>query len=69
MCVVDEWNHRVIHWEKGAKQGTVIVGGNGQGAEANQLSRPEGLFFDRHEDLYVTDTGNARVQRFSRITD
>ena len=34
-------NHRVMRWEKGAKQGTVIVGGNGEGAEAHQLSLPK----------------------------
>jgi hypothetical protein len=65
-CLCGRWgNHRVMRWEKGAKQGTVIVGGNGQGEQANQLSGPVGLFFDRHGHLYVADTGNHRVQRFS----
>ncbi|CAF2215099.1 unnamed protein product, partial [Rotaria magnacalcarata] len=49
----------------GANQGTVIVGGNDEGAGANQFSSPVGLSFDRHGNLYVADWGNDRVQRFS----
>ncbi|CAF5086179.1 unnamed protein product, partial [Rotaria magnacalcarata] len=49
----------------GATQGTVIAGGNGQGAGANQFNYPFGLGFDQHGNLYVTDYGNHRVQRFS----
>ncbi|CAF2173560.1 unnamed protein product, partial [Rotaria magnacalcarata] len=58
-------NHRVMRWTQGAKQGTVIAGGNGKGAGANQFSYPEGLSFDRHGNLYVADEWNHRVQRFS----
>ncbi|CAF2155941.1 unnamed protein product, partial [Rotaria magnacalcarata] len=46
-------------------QGTVIVGGNGQGAGANQFNHPIGLSVDRHGNLYVADCNNHRVQRFS----
>ncbi|CAF4957607.1 unnamed protein product, partial [Rotaria socialis] len=66
LYVADALNHRVMRWTQGdKKQGTVIVGGNSQGAEANQLSYPKGLSFDRHGNLYVVDYGNNRVQRFS----
>ncbi|CAF4427642.1 unnamed protein product, partial [Rotaria magnacalcarata] len=61
----DQGNHRVMRWTQGAKQGTVIVGGNGQGAGVNQLNDPVGLSFDRHGNLYVADALNNRVQRFS----
>ncbi|CAF1440572.1 unnamed protein product [Rotaria magnacalcarata] len=73
----DNWNHhvmkwakatsnnRVMRWPQGAKQGTVVVGGNSQGAEANQFNGPRGLSFDRHDNLYVSDSNNHRVQRFS----
>ncbi|CAF1298535.1 unnamed protein product, partial [Rotaria magnacalcarata] len=57
--------HRVMRWTQGAKQGTVIVGGNGKGAGANQLNDPIGLSFDQHGNLYVVDLNNHRVQRFS----
>ncbi|CAF3387911.1 unnamed protein product [Rotaria socialis] len=66
LYVADTWNHRVMRWTQGdKKQGTVIVGGNGSGAGANQFNVPRGLSFDRHGNLYVVDNGNNRVQRFS----
>ncbi|CAF1618431.1 unnamed protein product [Rotaria magnacalcarata] len=66
LYVADSWNHRVMRWTQGdTKQGTVIVGGNGEGEEANQFFYPHGLSFDRHGNLYVADAGNHRVQRFS----
>ncbi|CAF3572220.1 unnamed protein product, partial [Rotaria socialis] len=66
LYVADSSNHRVMRWTQGdKKQGTVIVGGNGQGAGANQFKGPVGLSFDRHGNLYVVGWGNARVQRFS----
>ncbi|CAM4848181.1 unnamed protein product, partial [Rotaria magnacalcarata] len=66
LYVADSYNHRVMRWTQGdKKRATVIVCGNGYGAEANQLNRPYGLSFDRHGNLYVVDYGNNRVQRFS----
>ncbi|CAF4482996.1 unnamed protein product, partial [Rotaria socialis] len=60
------WNHRVMRWTQGdKKQGTIIAGGNGQGAGPNQFHYPVGLTFDRHGNLYVVDWKNHRVQRFS----
>jgi hypothetical protein len=54
-----------MRWPKGAIQGTAIAGGNGPGAGANQFDGLEGLSFDRHGNLYVSDRWNNRVQRFS----
>ncbi|CAM4839373.1 unnamed protein product [Rotaria magnacalcarata] len=66
LYVVDAGNNRVTRWTQGdKKQGTVIAGGNGQGAGANQFKYPYGLSFDRHGNLYVADHCNHRVQRFS----
>ncbi|CAF2128111.1 unnamed protein product, partial [Rotaria magnacalcarata] len=66
LYVADSYNHRVMRWTQGdKKQGTVIVGGNGHGAGANQFNYPRGLSFDRHGNLYVVDDNNHRVQRFS----
>ncbi|CAF4784355.1 unnamed protein product, partial [Rotaria socialis] len=48
LYVADTSNHRVMRWTQGdKKQGTVIVGGNGSGAGANQFQYPTGLSFDR----------------------
>ncbi|CAF1652748.1 unnamed protein product [Rotaria magnacalcarata] len=66
LYVADSGNHCVLRWTQGdKKQGTVIVGGNRQGAGANQFNYPFGLSFDRHGNLYVADINNNRVQRFS----
>ncbi|CAF3276548.1 unnamed protein product, partial [Rotaria socialis] len=66
LYVADMANNRVMRWTQGdKKQGTVIVGGNGEGAGANQFFYPKGLSFDRHGNLYVADLNNHRVQRFS----
>ncbi|CAF5199735.1 unnamed protein product, partial [Rotaria magnacalcarata] len=65
LYIADEDNHRVMRWTQGANQGTVIVGGNGAGAGANQFNYPIGLSFDRHGNLYVSEYSNPRVQRFS----
>ena len=54
-----------MRWPQGAKQGTVIVGGNGQGAGANQFNLLRGFSFDQHGNLYVADRNNHRIQRFS----
>ncbi|CAF4966028.1 unnamed protein product, partial [Rotaria socialis] len=66
LYVADTDNHRVMRCTQGdKKQGTVIVGGNGQGAGENQFNYPWDLSFDRYGNLYVVDMGNDRVQRFS----
>jgi hypothetical protein len=54
-----------MRWMKGATQGNIIVGGNGQGEQSNELNRPIGLSFDRHGNLFVVDNGNRRVQKFN----
>jgi hypothetical protein len=53
-----------MRWVKGATQGSVVVGGNGGGGQANQLYYPIGLSFDRQNNLYVVDYFNHRVQKF-----
>ncbi|CAF4388331.1 unnamed protein product, partial [Rotaria magnacalcarata] len=61
----DSWNCRVMRWTQGATRGTVIVGGNGPGAGANQLNDPVDLSLDQHGNLYIAESNNNRVQRFS----
>lgn len=52
-------------WSKGAKQGSVVVGGNGRGAQPNQLYNCWYLSFDRQGNLYVSDYNNHRIQKFN----
>jgi sugar lactone lactonase YvrE len=62
---VADWdNHRVMRWCKGAKEGTIFVGGNGVGRHSTQFYHPSGLSFDRQGNLYVADCENNRLQKF-----
>ncbi|CAF3770207.1 unnamed protein product, partial [Rotaria socialis] len=66
LYVADQGNNRVLRWtQRDKKQGTVIVGENGEGEGDKQFNHPHGLSFDRHGNLYVVDQYNQRVQRFS----
>ncbi len=62
--VVDTWNHRLIRWLKGSKEGNIIVGGNGRGQQTNQLNYPTELSFDREGNLCAVDYENHRVVKF-----
>jgi hypothetical protein len=53
-----------MHWLKGATQGSIVVGGNRSGGQANQLNVLVGLSFDRKYNVYVVDYNNHRVQKF-----
>ncbi len=63
--VADHYNGRVMRWRNGAKQGEIIAGDKFlSGDYSNQLNGPEGLAFDRYNNLYVADSNNHRIQRF-----
>ncbi|CAF1306310.1 unnamed protein product [Rotaria sordida] len=64
---VSDWNnHRVMKWNKGAKEGIVVAGGQGQGNALTQLSHPNGLFVDTLGTIYVADWSNSRVMRWPK---
>ncbi|CAF4243553.1 unnamed protein product [Adineta steineri] len=65
--VADSSNNRIMRWLKltGFIEGRIIVGGNGVGNGPNQLNSPSGLLFDRKGNLYVSDRGENRVQKFN----
>ena len=67
LYAVDRINHRIVRWLKGDTQGSTIIGGNGKGKNVNQLDNPCSLSFDLDGNIYVTDTGNHRVQRFNIV--
>jgi hypothetical protein len=54
----------MIRWFKGSNDGQIIVGGNEEGSESDQREVPMDLSFDRQGNLYVTDFGYNRVQKF-----
>ena len=51
---------------KGAKEGIVVAGGQGQGNSLTQLSSPRGVVVDQLGTVYVTDLGNHRVMRWPK---
>ncbi|CAF5185819.1 unnamed protein product [Rotaria sp. Silwood1] len=55
-----------MKWNKGAKEGIVVAGGQGFGNALTQLRWPEGLFVDTLGTIYVADFGNHRVMRWPK---
>ena len=45
--------------------GTTVAGGNGLGAEANQLQNTYGVYVDGSGNVYVVDKYNDRIQRWA----
>ena len=62
MCVSDRNNHRVMKWNKDAKERIVVAGGQGQGSALTQLSYPQGLFVDTSSTIYVVVARNDRIK-------
>ncbi|CAF1543093.1 unnamed protein product, partial [Adineta ricciae] len=62
--VSDYNNHRVMKWEKDAKEGIVVAGGNRSGFYLNQLAFPQGIIVDDFGRIYVSDTYNHRIMRW-----
>ncbi|CAF1545815.1 unnamed protein product, partial [Adineta steineri] len=62
--VSDSNNHRIMKWEKGAKEGRIVARGNSNGENLNQISKPEGIFVDDSGQIYVADYGNRRIMRW-----
>ncbi|CAF3971263.1 unnamed protein product, partial [Adineta steineri] len=46
------------------REGIVVAGGNGQGANLNQLFFLEGVIVDDLGQIYVADLGNHRIMRW-----
>lgn len=57
-------NHRVVKWSPGSNQAVVVAGGNGAGSGPHQLRNPYDVFVNSSGVIYVSDNGNARVQRW-----
>lgn len=63
LYISDSENHRVMKWNKDAKEGIIVAGDQGgrTGNSLAQLSYPQGLYVDTFGALYVADTNNHRV--------
>ncbi|CAF3794169.1 unnamed protein product [Rotaria magnacalcarata] len=69
LYVSDTTNNRVIRFSSNSSSGMpgLIIAGNGIfGSDASQLAHPYGIFIDETETLYVADSSNHRIQRWSK---
>ena len=65
LYLADSKNDRVMRWLEGAKEETIVVGGNGRGSNLNQFEYPMDFSFNEQSNLYILHHGNYRVQRFT----
>jgi hypothetical protein len=67
MYVADSGNHRIQMFLVGQSNGTTIAGNCGTSCtSATSLNSPYWVILDNQLNLYVSDTGNQRVQKFAR---
>jgi sugar lactone lactonase YvrE len=62
--VADSFNHRIMKFPSGSREGTTVAGDKGQGKEAYQLNFPSGVYVDSAGYIYVADYNNHRIQQF-----
>ena len=64
LFIADHQNHRIVG--SGLNGFRCIVGclGGGGGGASNQLLHPATLSFDHFGNIYITDEGNNRIQKF-----
>ncbi|CAF1339216.1 unnamed protein product [Rotaria sordida] len=58
--------HEVRRYQIGDKNGTLVAGGNGGGADRNQLNFPTYIFVDQQHTVYVSDQYNHRVMKWNK---
>ena len=64
LYVSDTAKHEVRRWKIGETNGTIVVGGNGQGDRLDQLNTPYYIFIDEDHSVYVSDGENHRVMKW-----
>ena len=64
LYVTDWKKHEVRRYRRGETNGTVVAGGNGQGAALNQLNDPHYVCVDGEHAVYVSDHSNHRVMKW-----
>ncbi|CAF4230079.1 unnamed protein product, partial [Rotaria sordida] len=66
LYISDYEKHEVRRYQIGEKNGTIVAGGNGEGAGLNQLNWPAYLFVDQQQTVYVSDNNNHRVMKWNK---
>ncbi|CAF4205284.1 unnamed protein product, partial [Rotaria sordida] len=60
------WKAEVRRYQIGDHNGTLVAGGNGEGAGLNQLNFPTFVFVDQQQAVYVSDNRNHRVMKWNK---
>ncbi|CAF4154626.1 unnamed protein product [Rotaria sordida] len=66
LYISDDFKHEVRRYQIGDKNGTIVAGGNGEGAGLNQLNDPSYIFVDQEQTVYVSDGQNNRVMKWNK---
>ncbi|CAF3835226.1 unnamed protein product [Rotaria sordida] len=66
LYISDTDKHEVRRYQIGDKNGTIVAGGNGKGADLNQLNSPGYIFVDQQQTVYVSDWDNHRVMEWNK---
>ncbi|CAF4576856.1 unnamed protein product [Rotaria sp. Silwood2] len=66
LYISDYKKHEVRRYQIGDKNGTLVAGGNGEGAGLNQLNYPVYIFVDQQQTVYVSDNENHRVMKWNK---
>ena len=70
--VADGYNSRIQKFPSGSSSSTngiTVAGSTTPGNAANQLNSPASVWLDNANNIYVTDLGNNRVQKFPAGSD
>ncbi|CAF1330171.1 unnamed protein product [Rotaria sordida] len=66
LYISDIGKDEVRRYKIGDKKGTIVAGGNGQGAGLNQLNFPTYIFVDQQQTVYVSDNHKHRVMKWNK---
>ncbi|CAF0908314.1 unnamed protein product [Adineta steineri] len=67
LFIVDSGNNRIVG--SGLNGFRCLVGCYGRGSQSHQLNNPFSFSFDRSGNMFVTDQGNDRIQKFLLMKD
>ncbi|CAF4711544.1 unnamed protein product, partial [Rotaria sp. Silwood2] len=66
LYISDYEKHEVRRYQIGDKNGTLVAGGNGEGAGLNQPNFPLYIFVHQQQTVYVSDNNNHRVMKWNK---
>ncbi|CAF3844879.1 unnamed protein product [Rotaria sp. Silwood1] len=66
LYISDGINNEVRRYQIGDRNGTIVAGGHGEGADLNQLNLPTYIFVDQQQAVYVSENNNHRVMKWNK---